>query len=384
MHEYHEITLHKINAEGMGTVLASCLEPEYYKADTQKWSRMFENLIEPYLKDTTTTVDVTARRFCRHYLNYQENAADKIRNMRDFFVKLCEYNLPPKNLPQVLSRNYELLTATIRGVLEVRNINIGELVADFGEHEALRVSALRFSDNIKEHYESNKRLEPDICGICIFISVTTEELNDCNFFSYLEKKNAQMNRVNRNILFLAASPVNIVQIRVDEEARDIRERLRMSTERDTFNFVTCEAVRARDITQAMLDYKPYVAHFSGHGTSNGDICVEDNYGNTKQIDKDALSDLFRLTSATTKCVILNACYSEQQAVKISENIDYVIGMNNKIGDGAAISFSVGFYMALGSGKSITEAYEIGCVQIGLDDRSQNNLKPILMQKTNPC
>lgn len=41
-------------------------------------------------------------------------------------------------------------------------------------------------------------------------------------------------------------------------------------------------------------------------------------------------------------------------------IDYVIGMSKEIGDRAAIEFAVGFYDALGAGKSFEYAYQLGC------------------------
>ena len=64
-------------------------------------------------------------------------------------------------------------------------------------------------------------------------------------------------------------------------------------------------------------------------------------------------------------MVLNACYSEPQAKAISRYIKYVIGMKQTIGDQAAIAFAVGFYQALGAGRRIEEAYELGCVQIRL-------------------
>ena len=77
--------------------------------------------------------------------------------------------------------------------------------------------------------------------------------------------------------------------------------------------------------------------------------------------------------------IFSACYSESQAQAIAENIEYVVGMNQAIGDKAAIAFSVGFYQALGAGRSIKEAYELGCVQIGLHGAPEY-LTPILIRK----
>jgi hypothetical protein len=65
-------------------------------------------------------------------------------------------------------------------------------------------------------------------------------------------------------------------------------------------------------------------------------------------------------------VVLNACYSETQAEAIHQHIDCVVGMNNPIGDRAAIEFAVGFYDALGAGRPYDQAYHFGCSAIALE------------------
>lgn len=59
-------------------------------------------------------------------------------------------------------------------------------------------------------------------------------------------------------------------------------------------------------------------------------------------------------------------------------MDYVIGMNQAIGDKAAIAFAVGFYQALGAGRTIEEAYKLGCVQIQLQGIPEH-LTPVLLK-----
>jgi len=94
---------------------------------------------------------------------------------------------------------------------------------------------------------------------------------------------------------------------------------------------------------------------------------------------DALAALFEQFTDQVTCVLLNSCYSEVQAVAIAEHIDYVIGMNQAIGDHAAIAFAIGFYQALGAGRTIEEAYKLGCVQIRLQSIPEH-LTPVLIQK----
>jgi len=92
-----------------------------------------------------------------------------------------------------------------------------------------------------------------------------------------------------------------------------------------------------------------------------------------------LAALFEQFADQVGCVVLNACYSEAQANAIARHIEYVIGMNQEIGDKAAIAFSIGFYQALGAGRTVEEAYKLGCIQIRLQNIPEH-LAPVLIKK----
>ena len=181
------------------------------------------------------------------------------------------------------------------------------------------------------------------------------------------------------ILFLAADPSDAVRLRLGQELRDIRERLQLARYRDKFSLDSRESVRIGDITQAIFDTEPRIIHFSGHGTANGELCFEDSSGNTRSVKPDALASLFKLVADQVECVVLNACYSRKQAQQIAKYIPFVIGMDQAIEDKAAIAFSVGFYKALGAGRSVKEAYEFACVEIQLANIPES-LSPVLLEK----
>jgi len=178
------------------------------------------------------------------------------------------------------------------------------------------------------------------------------------------------------ILFLGASPIDEVRLRIDEELRDIESGLKLATLRDQFELKSQWAITTKTLQQAMLDEKPTIVHFSGHGSING-IAVEDTLGNSKLIGNDAIGSLFELFSTDTKCVVLNSCYSESQANEIAKHIPYVIGMKSSVNDKAAIAFSVGFYTALGAGKDIKFAFRMGTVAIKMEGISGSDL-PVLL------
>jgi hypothetical protein len=183
------------------------------------------------------------------------------------------------------------------------------------------------------------------------------------------------------ILFLAADPTNASRLRLGEEFREIQEKLKLAKLREQFRLELPQlSLRPADISQALLDVQPKIVHFSGHGTSTGALCFENQVGETHLMHPDALAGLFEQFADHVSCVILNACYSDIQASAIAQYIDYIIGMNQAIGDKAAIAFAVGFYQALGAGLTIEEAFKLGCVQIKLQGISEH-LTPILIKKS---
>ena len=182
--------------------------------------------------------------------------------------------------------------------------------------------------------------------------------------------------MHKTILLLAASPVDQAKLRLDVEAREIEEGLRRSQHRDQFQLQKQGAVRTDDLRRALLDTQPQILHFCGHGTGEDGLVFEDQQGKTQLISTDALANLFELFADQIECVVLNACYSEVQAKAIVQHVGYVIGMTKAIGDKAAIGFSIGFYDALGGGRSVEDAYRFGCNSIQLAGITEH-LTPVL-------
>ncbi|MCP4702025.1 MAG: TIR domain-containing protein [Gammaproteobacteria bacterium] len=186
--------------------------------------------------------------------------------------------------------------------------------------------------------------------------------------------------MQKTILILAANPKDTTPLRLDKEAREIESGLQRSQRRDDFTLKHQWAARPVDMRRAMLDFSPNIVHYCGHGEGEAGIVLETNTGESNFVSTNALTELFKLFAEHVECVLLNACYSEIQAEAIATHIDYVIGMNQAIGDQAAIEFAVAFYDALGAGKSIEFAYQLGCAALrmaGLPDE----LTPVLRKKS---
>jgi hypothetical protein len=178
------------------------------------------------------------------------------------------------------------------------------------------------------------------------------------------------------ILFLGANPKNTTRLRLGEEVRAIDQELHDVKYRDQFDIEQHWAVQVVDLQELLLRHEPDIVHFSGHGTDESEIIVENSRGNCHPISIRALSRLFSILKDNIKCVILNACYSEQQARAIAESIDCVIGMSNAIKDSDAINFSKAFYCALGYGKDVKTAFKLGCLQIEMELGEQDTPKLI--------
>jgi CHAT domain len=183
----------------------------------------------------------------------------------------------------------------------------------------------------------------------------------------------------RKVLFLASSPVTESRLRLDKEYRDVREGLQRSSGRNLFELISYPAAQVADIRRGLLDHSPQIVHFSGHGDKDG-ILVESENGRAMKVDAIALAELFKLCSDHVECVLLNACYSHEQATAIAKSISYVIGMNTSVVDSIAINFAVAFYDALGAGKSIESAFGFAKNAISFSDKSGKNL-PVLVTKS---
>jgi hypothetical protein len=169
----------------------------------------------------------------------------------------------------------------------------------------------------------------------------------------------------KKILILAANPLETAHLRLDEEIREIDEGLRRSKWRDRFVLVKKTAVTARSLRQALLDEDPQIVHFSGHGAREDGLVLENLSGQPQLVETQALAKLFELFTDSVECILLNACYSQIQATAIAQHIGFTIGMNKAIEDRAAIEFALGFYDALGAGRTYDIAYKFACNAIHL-------------------
>lgn len=171
--------------------------------------------------------------------------------------------------------------------------------------------------------------------------------------------------VPTRILFITAEPDGLERLRLDEEQRKMVLTLRLATERDHFRIEAFPAARLEDIEDRLLEFRPHIFHFSGHGV-DGKIILPAEGGKHREVDCANLAKLLGCVSSV-HIAILSACYTAKQAEAVIRRIPAVISMGTAIEDDAAIDFSDCFYRALFRRCSLLKSFEFA--RAGLEARN---------------
>jgi hypothetical protein len=183
------------------------------------------------------------------------------------------------------------------------------------------------------------------------------------------------------ILFLAFNPITRNQLALPEEVRAINLALTAAELRDTISFEVRWAVRVGDLQQSLLDERPTIVHFSGHGDGPSGLALHGEVeGDEQMLSTEALTRLLGDFKDTVRLVVLNTCFSEIQAKAAVQHIDFAVGMNRSIDDRAARLYSTALYQAIGYGESIEGAHEFGITAIAMDGMAKEAKKPVLLAR----
>jgi hypothetical protein len=182
------------------------------------------------------------------------------------------------------------------------------------------------------------------------------------------------------ILLLTSSPMNMERLQVDREIRIITNELKSSFAKDKIIIHSGLAVTPSDFARLLIEEKPSIVHFSGHGTRDG-IVLQNEEGKAQVLSWENLIRIFKQTKNVVECLILNTVYSGTHANELAKEIPIVIGMEKAITDKAAISFSEGFYKAIGGGKNYEEAFKFAKLLMDLENGDIES-KPILSKRIN--
>ena len=185
------------------------------------------------------------------------------------------------------------------------------------------------------------------------------------------------------VLIFTANTAGETQLDLSDEYARIREMLDNEKLNDRCQLRRICLVTPEVIMEELLEFKPHIVHFSGHGVrqrnpaagggstrgfgeeseaagsgeeegielgNDGALVIHNgsNYGSF-QIGADFLGGVFEYIkdeAVPTRAVVFNACHSEAVAGGVAPHIKHIVATNNEIGDRAAISFSSTFYQRL--------------------------------------
>jgi hypothetical protein len=170
----------------------------------------------------------------------------------------------------------------------------------------------------------------------------------------------------RTVLVLMSNPRDTARLQLDEEYRAIEKAIIAGRLRDRLDLRPGLAVRHEDLRRHLLRHEPAVVHYSGHNSADAGIMLTDGLGNAAPIAPHTLTRLFAIVARSIQCVVLNACVTRPQAEAIATHVPCAVGMSRALLDSTAIRFSAAFYEAVAHGRSVGEAFDLGCHSLGYE------------------
>ncbi|MFU7349249.1 hypothetical protein [Pseudomonas paraeruginosa] len=96
--------------------------------------------------------------------------------------------------------------------------------------------------------------------------------------------------------FFATDPATASDRRLllDEEVREIHQKIRLSDHCDAVKLESRWALRPGDILQYMNELKPTIVHFSGHGSDQNELVLQDRNGDAAFVPMASIVATFEL------------------------------------------------------------------------------------------
>jgi hypothetical protein len=169
------------------------------------------------------------------------------------------------------------------------------------------------------------------------------------------------------VLFLSADPFRAgARWELEEQRRAIGHALPRGPARHTLELVAHFAWHGRDVQDALLRHEPQVVHFAAHGDGPAAIYLGDEHGRRQAVDREALRGLLGIVRDSVRIVVLDGADTLPAVLALSEVADYTIGTNRRAGGGSATGFVDAFYGAVGMGRTVLAAFELGLAQLELE------------------
>ncbi len=180
------------------------------------------------------------------------------------------------------------------------------------------------------------------------------------------------NRVDKyRILFLGASPVGKLVLRIGEEYYEIQKALK----KEYYELLDpLFRVKSVDIMDAVNKDFPSLIYITCHGTPNGELILSDDVNSPIKLPLSDLIDIIKHLVNVHKqinCIVFSACNSAEQAKEISEVIPYCVGMSQAVDEEVSMTFTKGFFKGfIEDKKNIEYAFKNGTLAIKHSDDLQ--------------
>lgn len=177
-----------------------------------------------------------------------------------------------------------------------------------------------------------------------------------------------------DVMFVAANPKSMSELKLREEARGIEDKLRGTPGERSIDIRYSWRADADSLMDALYQGVPDVLHFAGHGGRNGAMLLEAAGGSSQPVQPDALAALLGARPRRPRVIVLNACHSVVMARALLPLVDAVIGMRDEVADVAARKFAVEFYRAVGHERPIREAFDLARAALRVHSMSDDLLQ----------
>jgi hypothetical protein len=337
----------------------------------------------PYLRDLNAQNEL--RQVAETLRDFAEEKADKgLQNDIILFLGGLT-GLEQQIAREIISaENLKIEQAQKRNAL---NYHIDRAAKKYGEEVEIEVNEPVGSNEVKDSSNTGgNSVVVNGDGNTIIQGTTNSKVN-INTGQPTPNQPGQQEQKKDTILFLASSPTDQARLQWQKEFTNISQSLQSTP--NNFELFSYRAVDVRLLQESLLKHKPQVVHFSGHGqqansiNAAGGIFLEDESSKeAKLVKAEALAKLFALMRKkfNLDIVVLNSCYSEDQAKALQAEVPYVIGMNAAVKDSVAIQFAEGLYRGLANHPDdVPYAFELAVVDLELQGMDQADL-PVLLVK----
>jgi hypothetical protein len=185
-------------------------------------------------------------------------------------------------------------------------------------------------------------------------------VKSCGEVLFLSLNNVEAGDMVKTVLVLAANPIESPRFQFNHEMSAIQRSLERSTLCDTFKVEFEPAADWDRLRQRLLDCKPEIVHFVGHGNGLAGLVLE-GLGTQEVVQGRRFAQLL-MEFPMVRCVLLNACHSKVQATEIFEQVQqvrYVMGMKQTIAQESSRQFAIAFYDGVFAGLDYGAAFRLG-------------------------